>query len=122
LLGLNKQLDLQTLLTELARDLAHAQGWYDNRRRYQVAFVVGLFVAGCVAAAWLLRFFWPVLRRVRLALAGLCLIAVYVFLRAALFQRVALLRSSELAEAAWLLEVLGIALVSAAAWRAQPRT
>ncbi|HVZ33497.1 MAG TPA: hypothetical protein VG963_13790, partial [Polyangiaceae bacterium] len=40
LLGINKQLDLQTLFTEIGRDLAHAQGWYETRRRYQVAFIL----------------------------------------------------------------------------------
>ena len=30
LLGINKQLDLQSLFTEVMRDMAHAQGWYNE--------------------------------------------------------------------------------------------
>ena len=45
-LGVNKQLDLQTLFTQLARDLAMAQGWYEERRRYQVAFIIAIGLLG----------------------------------------------------------------------------
>jgi hypothetical protein len=38
-LGLNKQLDLQTALTEAGRVLANVQGWYDQRQIVQVAFI-----------------------------------------------------------------------------------
>ena len=46
-LGINKQLDLQSLFTQVLRDAAHLQGWYDDRRRYQFAFVVVIAAAGC---------------------------------------------------------------------------
>ena len=32
LLGINKQLDLQTLLNDVGRRMAKAEGWYDVRR------------------------------------------------------------------------------------------
>ena len=38
LLGLNKELDLQTVLTDTARYLAHYEGWYDYRRIVQGLF------------------------------------------------------------------------------------
>src|SRR5262249_3506116 len=47
MLGINKQLDLQTALTELGRVLAFAEGWYDQRKTVQVWFIV------CVAAVCL---------------------------------------------------------------------
>ena len=34
-LGFNKQLDLQTAFTFLAKDFAKATGWYENRRIVQ---------------------------------------------------------------------------------------
>ena len=59
LLGINKQLDLQTLFTEVARQLAHAQGWYEERRRYQRIFIAGIGLLGVLSAAlgalWLRR-------------------------------------------------------------------
>ncbi len=39
LLGINKQLDLQTAFTETGRWLAHSQGWYDDRRPVQAVFI-----------------------------------------------------------------------------------
>src|SRR5947208_14886073 len=38
-LGINKQLDLQTALTEAGRVLAHYQGWYEQRQLVQLAFI-----------------------------------------------------------------------------------
>jgi hypothetical protein len=46
LLGINKQLDLQSLVTQVGRDLAFAQGWYENRRIVQAAFIGFLIAAG----------------------------------------------------------------------------
>ena len=39
-LGINKQLDLQTALTELGRIIAQHQGWYAHRQTVQLAFIV----------------------------------------------------------------------------------
>src|SRR6476659_1098397 len=36
-LGVNKQLDLQTALTEAGRYLAHYKGWYEQRQVVQLA-------------------------------------------------------------------------------------
>ena len=52
-LGINKQLDFQTLLTEIGRKIAHAQGWYEQRQEVQVIFVSLLMLIG---AAGLLTF------------------------------------------------------------------
>ena len=38
-LGINKQLDLQTLLNDMGRRMAKANGWYSIRRFYQVIFI-----------------------------------------------------------------------------------
>ena len=42
LLGINKQLDLQILLTEIGRSLAQHYGWYQQRRTIQTAFIAML--------------------------------------------------------------------------------
>ena len=54
-LGLNKQLDLQSLLTAVGRDIAVAQGWYAQRKGVQLVFVavvalVGMGAIGLIAA------------------------------------------------------------------------
>src|ERR1035441_4896711 len=53
LLGINKQLNLQTLLIVLGRRAALAGGWYRQRRLAQLIFSVGFAVAG-LAALWFL--------------------------------------------------------------------
>ena len=49
LLGINKQLDLQTALTEIGRILAAKQGWYERRQRVQIDFIIGVvwWGSGC---------------------------------------------------------------------------
>ena len=49
LLGINKQLDLQTALTELGKILAARQGWYEHRQRVQIDFIIGVVLVGGLA-------------------------------------------------------------------------
>lgn len=51
LLGINKQLDLQSAMTELAKILAKEQGWYTNRRQYQEAFIAAVPIVALTALA-----------------------------------------------------------------------
>jgi len=81
-LAVNKQLDLQSALTAAGRCLALAQGWYDDRRMVQIAFIAGLLVMAPLAlwlAARMLRgrllSNWP-------ALAGLVFVCAFVLIRA----------------------------------------
>src|SRR5690349_2067315 len=48
-LGINKQLDLQTALTDIGRILAFSEGWYEQRQVVQVVFII-LVATLCVAA------------------------------------------------------------------------
>lgn len=88
LLGLNKQLDLQTLLTDWGRTLAREQGWYRERRPVQKAIILLGGGALGLAALWLA---WAC-RRMRAAvwvtLAGLGLLALFVMVRAASFHHI----------------------------------
>src|SRR5436309_2462519 len=52
-LGINKQLDLQTALTEFGHVIAFNQGWYEQRQTVQVLFVAGVAVI-CLILAFLL--------------------------------------------------------------------
>lgn len=84
-LGINKQLDLQTWLTETMRDLARAQGWYEGRRRVQLVFVVAIGLAGLATTAGLGFALRRGLGRIRLALVGLGILATFIVVRAASF-------------------------------------
>lgn len=118
LLGVNKQLDLQSLFTQLTRDLALAQGWYAERRRYQVAFVAGLAGAGALAgalAAWRLR---RILGRVAGPLLGATVLCVFVVVRAASFHHVDLALHGGPVPLNATLELGGILVIAAFAGRA----
>ncbi len=81
-LAVNKQLDLQSLLTALGRCLAQQQGWYENRRIVQRDFVFGLIVVAalaCAAMFWILR---GTVRQNLLPLLGLAALAGFVLIRA----------------------------------------
>ncbi len=83
LLGVNKRLDLQSLLTGWARGLSHETGWYDERRLIQLAVVAVVAAAGLVcfgALAWLARRMVP---RLLIALLGTVLLAVFLITKAA---------------------------------------
>ncbi len=88
MLCLNKQLDLQSALTEAGRCLARAQGWYAERGGVQLRFILGvaaICVATLVAALWTMR---REVGRVWLALTGFALLLAFVGTRAASFHHV----------------------------------
>ena len=53
-LGISRQLDLQTALTEVGRSIAHSEGWYNRRRIFQLAFIAGVSLTGLSVARALL--------------------------------------------------------------------
>lgn len=86
-LALNKQLDLQSVLTVAGRCAAKAQGWYEDRRQVQGMFLM-LIAAGALVALgilmWLLRGTW---RRSTVPVLGLCFVIGFVLMRAVGFHR-----------------------------------
>lgn len=116
-LGLNKQLDLQSLLTEIGRVTAIEEGWYEQRRSVQVGFIGAVLVSAALALgalAWLVR---GHLHDFRLALGGMVLLVGFVVVRATSFHDMdAFIRTSVGGlELNWVLELGGITLVAVAA-------
>jgi hypothetical protein len=93
-LGINKQLDLQTALTELGRIMAVDEGWYDERRPVQKAFIeliaLGAVAIGVCAVALLRRTPLPT----HVAVLGALGLVAFVFIRASSFHHVDLLLRS----------------------------
>ena len=116
-LGVNKQLDLQTWLTYMARDLSLAQGWYEERQAVQVGFIVALAVAGLAVMAALLRAVAGTGPEITCAAAGLVLLGVFVLIRASSFHHVDRLLGIQLASVQLnvILELGGIATVAVSA-------
>lgn len=117
LLGVNKQLDLQSWLTQAGRDLAIAQGWYAYRQAVQAAFVVALTFGGLSCLLWLWRATRTLGEEIRCACLGLAFVALFVVVRAASFHHFDRLLRLELGALRinWIMELGGIACVAAAA-------
>ena len=112
-LGINKQLDLQSALTEAGRVVANIQGWYAQRALVQLGFIVVVAIictiAGVALVIWARRARLPA----RLALIGTMLVLCFVLIRAASFHHVDRFISTEILGLRWnwILEMGGIALV-----------
>jgi FtsH-binding integral membrane protein len=113
--GINKQLDLQSLVLELARDLAKEQGWYEDRRTVQLAFITFIALAGAAFVAVVLRVLRGAWREHALPLVGVTLLVVFVVVRAASFHKLDLVLTRL---PGWIIELGAISLIAAGALRA----
>jgi hypothetical protein len=117
LLGINKQLDLQSFFTFVGRRVLTRSGLYQDRRHLQVIFIGGV-AASCLvslgSSLWLAR---RSLRHRWLALIGMALVMGFVVIRAASFHHVDVLLASRLGGLKWnwILELGGIFLVAVGA-------
>lgn len=121
LLGLNKQLDLQSLLTAFGRELANSEGWYDRRRDVQKAFVAVVGVIGLLGAIVTSVKLGKASRQIRWAFAGFLLLGAFVCIRAASFHHVDRFLNSGIfgARFNWIFELGGIAIIALNALRAR---
>src|SRR5207237_4753420 len=118
LLGINKQLDLQTDLTWAAKVLAHREGWYDNwRRDVQGIFILLIALGGLALALFLRRWLRDASVNAKVAAIGLVILAAFILVRAASFHHIDYWVTVPIAgmRSGWWLELIGIALSAAAA-------
>lgn len=119
LLGINKQLDLQSLFTEVGRQIARAQGWMDHRRAVQFWFILGF--GTCVVGGFV--FFVVILKdlfkRFTLAFIGLFFLLSFIIVRAASFHHFDEMLGWTLLESKinWILELTGVYLIFVAGFR-----
>lgn len=114
LLAINKQLDLQSLITQVGKDLAQEQGWYKQRRAVQKQFVLAVAVTGVLSVIVTALMLWGHWRRAAIALVGITVTICFVIIRAASFHRFDQLITQKIAgiHLNVLLELTGITLVS----------
>jgi hypothetical protein len=119
LLGINKQLDLQTELTFIGRDFAKATGWYEDRRIVQAIFILIVALVGFSVTAALFWFYRNELRRLRAASAGVGFLMTFIVIRAASFHHVDQFLRFDPGGVRmnWVLEIGGIAAIAWPAWR-----
>ncbi|MCW1884656.1 hypothetical protein OKA04_07930 [Luteolibacter flavescens] len=119
-LCVNKQFDLQSLVTDVGREIARFFDQYENRRTFQKIFILAvLAVAGILGPlfAWKYR---AVLAGHKLLATGLAFLLIFIFVRAISFHHMdAFLKTSRACgvKMNWVLELGGIALVALAAWK-----
>jgi len=119
-LSINKQLDLQSAMSELGRVVAFAGGWYEQRQTVQVYFIIGV-AAVCVAGT-LILLFWTRKSPIQtwVALVGSTFVLGYVLIRAASFHHIDRFIGGRVLgfKWNWILEMTGIAIVLLASeWR-----
>lgn len=112
-LGINKQLDLQSALTEIGRILALSEGWYGSRRDVQLAFIIFVatlcLITGVILVVWVHNA--PAVSRV--ALIGTTLVLGFVLIRAASFHHIDRFIGTRILTLRWnwILEMGGISVV-----------
>jgi hypothetical protein len=118
-LCVNKQFDLQSLATDLGREVANAGGWYGKRRGVQKWFVVGVIAGSGVFACWFAWRFRDFLKHHKLLSAGLLFLLTFIVVRAISFHHfdVFLKTSFVGLRMNWILELSGIFLIAIAAFR-----
>lgn len=85
LLGVNKQLDLQSWLTEFVKDSAQAQGWYAHRRPVQIIFIAILGLGLVITLVSLRLFLANSWRHHKITWLGIILLSAFILMRAASF-------------------------------------
>jgi hypothetical protein len=118
-LGINKQLDLQSLATQIGRDVIKGWNLYQERRELQAGFIVAVAL---VCAGSLALVLWAARRNLKRrwpAIVGMLFILGFVVIRAASFHHVDAFLAARLGGVKWnwIFELGGISLVGLAAFR-----
>ena len=118
-LCVNKQLDLQSLITAIGRVIAWHEGWFEQRRAYQKWIVLGVMLFFAVVGAWSVWRFNAFWRSHLLLAAGGLFLVTFIAVRAISFHHVDVFLNSGLGgmRVNWILELSGIFLVGLAAVR-----
>ena len=80
IMGMNKQLDLQSLLIVVIKQIAQNQKWYSKRHILQIWFAAGIAIFSMVLLIWLgwkLKRLW---RQYGLAIIGIVLLIAFVII------------------------------------------
>lgn len=119
-LGINKQLDLQSALTEIGRIVAVHQGWFDRRYEVQRQFVYGVAAFAGLTAMAGAYFSRRAPRATTCAFVGGVLLLAFVVMRAASFHHFDDFIGSRFLglRMNWIMEIGGIwIIIGSAHWR-----
>src|SRR5271157_169686 len=116
-LGINKQLNLQTLMIVMGRRAALAGGWYERRRVAQAVFCAAFALFGLGFLGFFAASAKRFIAKNRLAFAGVIVLLCFVVLRASTINHANQLFGVELKDEhwAWVLELCGAILIALSA-------
>jgi hypothetical protein len=119
-LGVNKQLNLQTLMIILGRRAAFAGGWYKYRRLVQALFAAAFALLGFGFLAFFAARAKRFILKNRLGFAGVLVLSFFVILRAATISHIDEFLGVDLKDDAWAwtLEICGSLLIALSAFAA----
>lgn len=95
-LSINKQLDLQSWLTQMLKDSAQTHGWYEHRRPVQIGFIGVLGFGMLITLVSFRLFLANIWRNYKLIWVGIILLCTFILVRAASFHHVDLLIGDEI--------------------------
>jgi len=112
-LGVNKQLDLQSLLTQIGRNIAIEQGLYKDRRTIQAGFIILIGLLCTIGTAILLRIYRKANIAIKIAFTGCIVLFAFIFIRASSFHHIDILTNMKLAgiKIENSLELAGLAII-----------
>lgn len=113
-LGLNKQLDLQTALIHAGRAVVRSRTGL-SRGEASVYAAFALALAGAAGLYLLVRLSWPPAAHHALALAGAACLVCFVLMRVSDFQHVPIFLGARALQWSWLVELAAIGLVGGGA-------
>ena len=119
LMGINKQLDLQSLFTQIGRDFAKSSGWYEHRKMVQTGFILFIGAAGALLGGYLVYRYRHACNTIKIALAGFTLLLGFVVMRAASFHNFDRLIGYELGGIRfnWVMEIGALLIIGIATLR-----
>jgi hypothetical protein len=112
-LGINKQLDLQSLITEMGRYYAACDGWLEHKRYVQVGVIISMLFLSSLSLLFFFLKMRSLLKTNWLAIAGLSFLMVFIVTRATSFHHMDMLINTYFVgvRANWLFELGGLAAV-----------
>ncbi|HEY3856231.1 MAG TPA: hypothetical protein VGO67_17735 [Verrucomicrobiae bacterium] len=118
-LGINKQLNLQTLMIVIGRNISDAGGWYGERRKIQLIFAIVFGAFSFAALIWVWRKYGEFFRENPLMLAGAVILVLFVVMRSASINHVIALPIFGFKDDqwGWILEIMGSSFIAAGALR-----
>jgi hypothetical protein len=121
-LAINKQLDLQSWLTVVGRNMAKQEGWYARRQPVQVLFIAALIAVSASLLVLLRAVLGIAWHRYATVACGLAMLLTFILIRAATIHHIDLLLRVRFGSLTMnhVLELGAIAVVAAGAWNWRP--